>query len=77
MKVLLVNISLRPESDKILMPIGLGYIATAIDNAGYDMEIIDIDACKYTDKELDKLNSGLGDDELIKTGHYRDNKCAK
>ena len=47
MKVLLINLSLRPDSDQCIFPIGLGYIATAIDNAGFDMELLDIDINKY------------------------------
>ncbi len=55
MKVLLINISLRPESPTLLPPVGLAYIATAIDNAGYDLEILDIDAYRYSDLEVDAL----------------------
>lgn len=55
MKVLLINISLRPESPQLLFPIGLGYIATAIDRAGFDLEILDIDAHRYTDEEVERF----------------------
>ena len=33
MNILLINVSLRPESKLKLFPIGLGYIATAMDQA--------------------------------------------
>jgi len=55
MKVLLINIALRPESPKSLFPIGLGYIATAIDNAGYELEILDLEALRPTDDEIENL----------------------
>lgn len=53
MKVLIINISLRPESPQLLFPIGLGYIATAIQRAGFDLEILDIDALRYSDGEVE------------------------
>ena len=55
MKVLLINISLRPESPQLLFPIGLGCIASAIDRAGFDLEILDIDAHRYTDEEVERF----------------------
>lgn len=55
MKVLIINISLRPESPQLLFPIGLGYIASAIDRAGFDLEILDIDAHRYTDEEVERF----------------------
>lgn len=54
LKILLVNISLRPNSEKILFPIGPAYIATAIDHAGYDLEILDLDALRLNDRETEK-----------------------
>ena len=53
-KVLLINISLRPESEINLFPVGLGYIATAIYNAGFNLKILDIDALRLTDEELEE-----------------------
>ena len=60
-KVLLINISLRPESTVHLFPIGLGYIATAIDNAGYKLEILDIDKLRLSDTQFE---------EYIKTNDF-------
>lgn len=54
MKVLLVNISLRPDSPKLIFPIGLGYIATAVARAGFDFEILDLDAHRLSDAELER-----------------------
>lgn len=54
MKVLLVIISLRPHSHKIIFPIGPGYIATAIHNAGHDLTIYDLDALRPSDEEIEK-----------------------
>jgi radical SAM superfamily enzyme YgiQ (UPF0313 family) len=55
MKVLLINISLRPNSPTLLPPVGLAYIATAISQAGYGLEILDIDAHRYSDQEVEKM----------------------
>lgn len=54
MKVLIINICLRPNSEKIIFPIGLGYIATAIERAGFDFEILDLDALRLSDEEIEK-----------------------
>ena len=53
MNILLINVSLRPESNVKLFPIGLAYIATAMRNAGYAFDLIDIDAHRYSDAEVD------------------------
>ena len=55
MKILLINISLRPESKIKLFPIGLGYIATAMHNAGFAFDLLDIDAYRYSDKEVEQF----------------------
>ncbi len=54
MKVLIINISLRPDSEKILFPIGLGYIATAVYNAGFELEILDLDALRISDDKVEE-----------------------
>lgn len=54
MKILLINISLRPNSEKLLFPIGLGYIATAIERAGFKFEIFDLDSLRPSDEEIEE-----------------------
>lgn len=53
MNILLINVALRPESKVKLFPIGLGYIATAMYNAGFKFDLLDIDAHRYSDEEVD------------------------
>ncbi len=48
MKILLINISLRPESKVKLFPIGIGYIATAMKRAGFEFDLLDIDAKRHS-----------------------------
>jgi len=55
MKILVINISLRPKSQQLFFPIGLGYIVSAIDRAGFDLEILDIDAHRYSDETVARL----------------------
>ena len=54
MKVLIINISLRPNSEKVIFPIGLGYIATAVERAGFEFEILDLDALRPSDEEIEE-----------------------
>ena len=53
MKVLIINICLR-NSKKIIFPIGLGYIATAIKRAGFDFEILDLDLLRLSDEKIEE-----------------------
>lgn len=54
MRVLLINICLRPNSEKVIFPIGLGYIATAIKKAGFELEILDLDVLRLQDEEIEE-----------------------
>jgi radical SAM superfamily enzyme YgiQ (UPF0313 family) len=47
MKLALINISLRPDAARRLLPVGLAYIATALKNAHIEFDIIDMDINKY------------------------------
>lgn len=60
MRILLINVALRKESPVKLFPVGLGYIATAIKNAGFTFDLFDIDINRYTDEQVNdflKVNS--------------------
>ncbi len=54
MKILLINISLRPNSQNLMFPIGLAYIATAIKKAGFKFEILDLDVLRLSDEETEE-----------------------
>jgi radical SAM superfamily enzyme YgiQ (UPF0313 family) len=54
MNILLINISLRPQSKIKLFPVGLGYIATAIHNAGWHFDLLDIDAHRPSAAEIEE-----------------------
>ncbi len=53
MNILIINVSLRKDSPVKLFPVGLGYIATAIKNAGFKFDLLDIDAHRYTDRQVE------------------------
>jgi len=55
MKILLINLCLRRDTPKKIYPVGLGYVASSIHRAGYDFDIIDIDAYRYSDEELEGI----------------------
>lgn len=54
MNILIINFPLRPESPKKLFPIGLGYIATAIKNAGFEFDLMDFNANRNLNLEFSK-----------------------
>jgi len=55
MKILVINVSLRPQSPEKLFPIGLGYITTAMKNAGFKFDLLDIDGHRYSDEYVEKF----------------------
>lgn len=55
MNILVINVSLRPQSPVKLFPIGLGFITTAMKRAGFDFDLLDIDAHRYSDTEVRTL----------------------
>jgi anaerobic magnesium-protoporphyrin IX monomethyl ester cyclase len=53
--LLVINISLRPASPLKLFPIGLGYITTAMKKAGFTFDLLDIDAHRPSDQEVENF----------------------
>lgn len=54
MKILLINLCLRPHSIVKYPPVGLGYIATSLKNNGYKFQIYDMDINDYSYSDLDE-----------------------
>jgi radical SAM superfamily enzyme YgiQ (UPF0313 family) len=52
-KILVINISLRPFSPVKMFPVGLGYIMTAMKRAGFDFDFIDIDLHRFNNQEVE------------------------
>lgn len=55
MNIVLINICIRPYMVKPNFPIGLAYVATALQRAGYEFDIIDIDRHRYSDDQVAAL----------------------
>lgn len=55
MKILFVNPSLRPQAPHRFLPVGLGYVVTAVRDAGFDFDLLDIDIGRISDDEVDRF----------------------
>jgi radical SAM superfamily enzyme YgiQ (UPF0313 family) len=53
MKILFINPSLRPKSSHRYIPVGLGYVVTAVKEAGIAFDLLDVDAADYTDSYVE------------------------
>lgn len=82
MKLLIINLCLRPQrTDFIYFPIGLGYIATAIEKAGIEFEILDLDVLRLSDEEFEgyikKIDFDVAAMGCIVTGYKYVKKLAE
>jgi radical SAM superfamily enzyme YgiQ (UPF0313 family) len=81
MRILLINVCLRADVDKILFPVGLGYIASAISRTQHELEIIDMDANRMSYAELEdrmrKLDFNVVGIGCIVTGYSIVKKISK
>lgn len=57
MEILLVNPSLRPDSEVKIIPVGLACIATALRDVGYTPDILDVDLHRYDDESIKQIVS--------------------
>ena len=63
LKVAIINISLRPGAKVRFFPVGLGFVMTAIRDAGYQFDFIDQDLYNLSQEEVV--------DELVRGGWLR------
>jgi len=54
-KLLFINPSLRPEAPNRYLPVGLGYVVTAVEQAGYRFDLLDIDIGRYSDSYVENF----------------------
>jgi|SRR3989344_59380 len=55
MKILLINPPIRLNEKPSNFPFGLGYIAAVLLREGYKVDVLDINGCRYNDKEIEKI----------------------
>jgi len=55
MKVLLINVPCRESLPPTNFPIGLGYIASVLRNAGHEISVLDINAHRYSRETVERL----------------------
>lgn len=55
MKLAMINVSLRPDSVRRMLPVGLAYVLTSLKKAGIDFDLIDMDINAMTLDELESL----------------------
>jgi radical SAM superfamily enzyme YgiQ (UPF0313 family) len=58
MRLLLINPCVRYDSPRKQLPVGLGYIATAIQRAGHPFDLFDMDVDRFTVEDLDRFLAG-------------------
>jgi len=57
LKILVVNVALRPKSPVKYLPLGLAYVATAMKKGGFTFDLLDIDAYRYSDEYIESFFS--------------------
>ena len=67
MKILFINPSVRPDSKQRIPNVGLAYVMSAAERAGFDFQLIDIDAHRYSDAEVESL-IGKAQCDVVATG---------
>ena len=55
MKILAINIALRPPPARKYLPIGLGYVVSAMKRAGFEFDILDLDAHPQTPEQTERF----------------------
>ena len=53
MKMLLINPPIREWAKPNILPLGLGYIASALRNSGHQVEVLDINAYRLSPEEVE------------------------
>ena len=58
MNLAFINPSLRPDSKRRQLPVGLAYVLTAVKKAGFDFDLIDMDIDNLSMEDLKKILAG-------------------
>lgn len=55
MRILFINMAVRPDAIPKLPNVGLAYVMTAAERAGFEFDLIDIDAHRYSEEQVEAL----------------------
>nr|MBF0222718.1 B12-binding domain-containing radical SAM protein [Desulfobulbaceae bacterium] len=55
MKILFINLSIRPDAKRRLLPVGLAYVMTAVKKAGFEFDLIDMDVDLLSFEDLEAM----------------------
>jgi len=55
MNIALISIAVRPFMEFTNFPMGLAYVASAMNRSGFGFDLIDIEAYRYSDDEVERL----------------------
>lgn len=55
MRILFINVAVRPDSIVKIPNVGLAYVMSAAERAGFEFSLIDIDAHRYSDEQIESL----------------------
>lgn len=58
MRIVFINPEIRPDAKKRMLPVGLGYILTAVKKAGFDFDFIDMDIDSLSLEDLRRALQG-------------------
>ena len=61
MKILVINIALRPPPARKSLPLGLGYVVSAMKRAGFEFDLLDLDAHPQYSEQTERF---------LRTHHY-------
>jgi len=74
MRILFVNPSLRPNAPHRYLPVGLGYVVTAVKRRGFKFDILDLDATTHCEESVETYLSKKTYDVILVgsiVSHYR------
>lgn len=58
MNILFINLSLRPDAKRRLLPVGLAYVMTAVKKAGFEFDVLDMDIDGLLPADLEQRLAG-------------------
>ncbi|GAG75842.1 unnamed protein product, partial [marine sediment metagenome] len=68
MNILIINPPIREWAKPNCVPLGLGYIASTLRLAGHSIEVLDVNAYRYSKKEVKKILERKNPDFILTGG---------